>query len=108
MPLKTRNLTKWCYDLWGFFLVMLLGSAIKQIWISKDYTCWVQAVTKQKSHVNKTGVSAHMQSGSRGWFALLWDVLLLGWHSDSTSLLGLLLSVSATNIPRPKIGRAHV
>jgi len=46
-----------------------------------------------------------MEPGSRGWIALLWDVLILGWHSDSSFLLGLLLSVSATNISRLSAGQ---
>lgn len=58
MPLKMRSWTKWCYD----FISHTPGISNKTDLISKEYTHWAQAVMKQKSCVNKTGMSADMQS----------------------------------------------
>lgn len=61
MPLKTRSWKKRCCD----FISHAPGISNKTDLISEEHTCWAQAVMKRKSCVNKTGVSAHMQSDQK-------------------------------------------
>lgn len=74
-------------------LVMALGSAIKEIWISEDYTHWVQAVGKQKLCASNTRMT-HRWGGC--------------WHLDAPPSMPFLITsilqeanllISAPNVP---------